>query len=428
MTRKKLLSLILLLFFVPSFLSGCWDRKELDDQAFVLAMGIDKGKDNMLQVSFRIAIPSKSGLAQAGGGGGSEGSIAERSSLLTSIAAPTIPAAITLASGYINRELNLMHLKAVVFGEPFARDGVGRVLSFLSRNREIRRIIFVGVSKGEAYKMLSSNNPDLEKTFSKWWEGVKMMQKSQAINSGTLFHQFTQDVFNNDINSTMMYLAVNKEAGKEISGDLKIPKEFKQGNLSVTSGEIPRKGGNQVEYVGTAVFKGDKLTDILNITETRTVMMLKGEFQKGYYILPDPEIKNKYISLELTEGSPPITKVSLKNGAITIDETISLEGDLIDIQGSVDYAANNNTLQKLNRYIANYIRENSLAFFEKTKKQEIDIVGYGEYARRDFLTLNDWENFKWHNKLPEAQLNLKVKVNIRRTGMLGIQRFQQTTD
>lgn len=425
MVRKKLLSFFILLFFVPLCLGGCWDRKELEDQAFVLTMGIDKGKDNMLLVTLRIAIPSKSGLGQTGGGGGGEGSVAEKSSLLTTIAAPTIPAAITLASGYINRQLTLIQMKGIVLGEPFARNGVQPVMNFLSRNRETRRIIFIGVTKGEAYKMLAANKPDLEKTFAKWWEGVKIMQKAQAINSGTLFHQFIQDMTSIEQNSTMMYFSINKDAGKEISGDFKIPKEFRQGNLNVISGEIPRNGGNQVEYIGTAVFKGDKLANILTLSETRIVMMLKGQFQKGYYIISDPTVKNKYISLEVSEGSPPITKVSIKNGEIKIYETISLEGDLIDVQGSIDYAGSTSSLKKLNKYISNVVRERALAVFEKTKKQKIDIVGYGEYSRRDFLTIKDWENFNWTDKFPNTSLYLNVKFNIRRTGMLGTQSIQK---
>lgn len=48
----------LFLFFVASlfFLSGCWDKMELEDRAYVVALGLDKNeKENFIDVTFQIA-------------------------------------------------------------------------------------------------------------------------------------------------------------------------------------------------------------------------------------------------------------------------------------------------------------------------------------------------------------------------------------
>lgn len=414
----------LFLILLPLFLAGCWDRKELEDQAFIQTMGIDRGKDHMLLITFRIAIPSKAGL-QSGGGGASPGSQAEQSSLLTSVIAPTIPAALNLASGYIDRQLTLMHLKAVVFGEDFAREGVMPVASFLARNRETRRSIFVGVSEGTAYKFLEGNKPDLEKTYAKWWEGIKLMENAQAIHPGTMFHNLIQDMQISGKQSEIMYFALNKNTKKDPSKDIQVPKPFQQGTLDVKAGEIPRTGGNEVDFIGAAVFKGDKFIETLTLRENLIAMMLRGNFQNSYYTIADPNVKNRFLSLEISEGSQPSISVSLQNNKIVIHEKLSLEGDLIDIQGKYNYASQISHLKELDRLIAKNIKKEGETVFNKFKEKKIDLIGYGEYAQRDFLTLDEWMAFNWAQKIKNAQLNLEVTFSTRRTGMAGKQPVPQ---
>lgn len=416
--------IVLILVLSVSFTLGCWDRKELEDQAFVQAIGIDKGQDNQLLVTFRIAIPSKAGLGPTGaggGGGGGVGSVAAKSSLLTTVAAPTIPAAITLASGYVNRELNLMHTKVFIFGEPFARQGVGPLLSILSRYRELRRNIFVCVAKGEAFKLLAENTPDLEKSFTKYWEGVKLLESRLAINPGSLFHEFAIDTEALGISGTMMYLAENERAKTAKAGDIKIPPSFMEGNLGIKAGEIPRTGGNPIEYIGTAVFKGDKFTDVLNLTETQSFLMLTGNFNRATLGVKDPLIKNRFIPFEIKQGSPPIVKVDIKGDRVKIKERLSVEGDLVAIQGPVEYATDLGKQKLLQSAVEKHLEEQACSMVKRLQKRGIDMVGYGDYAKRNFLTRAEWNKYNWPEKFKEAEIDLKFVFRIRRIGLQGRQ-------
>lgn len=46
------------LLFFSLFLSGCWDRRELDRLAIAVAVGIDKADDEY-QVSAQVVVPSE---------------------------------------------------------------------------------------------------------------------------------------------------------------------------------------------------------------------------------------------------------------------------------------------------------------------------------------------------------------------------------
>ena len=52
----------------PLVLSGCWDRREINDVAFVLASSIDKEND-LYRVSILIPLPGNMGGGGGGGGG-----------------------------------------------------------------------------------------------------------------------------------------------------------------------------------------------------------------------------------------------------------------------------------------------------------------------------------------------------------------------
>lgn len=423
MKIKNLISILLLLTFIPLITGGCWDRRELEDQAFVIAIGFDKGRNDQILVSFRIGIPSKSGLGQVGGGGGGggEGSIAKQSSLLTTVEAPSVPAAIILAQGYINRELSLLHTKGIIFGESFAKEGVGQTMEVLSRYRELRRNIFAGVCKGNAYEVLETNAPDLEKSYAKWWEGIKLMSSSQSTHPGTLLHNFLTDTERFDKEATMIYFATNENAAKGDPGKLKTPSSFLKDELGVKAGEIPRKGGNPVEFMGTAVFKGYKLDHVLNLTETQSVRMLTGDFRRTYYVLPVPGQKGKYINIELKQGSAPTIKVSLKDSEPVIEETLFLEGDLLSIHSKENYATDPAKMEKLNQIIEKDLKLRMDQLLKKEQKRGTDILGYGAYAKKNFMTEPEWNRFKWPERFKTAKVNIQVNFAIRRTGMQGEQ-------
>lgn len=66
----KALAACIPLLLLPMLLSGCWERKELNELAFVLGLGLDKAEDGY-KVSMQVVIPSSITSQSAGGSGGS---------------------------------------------------------------------------------------------------------------------------------------------------------------------------------------------------------------------------------------------------------------------------------------------------------------------------------------------------------------------
>jgi spore germination protein KC len=52
----------------------------------------------------------------------------------------------------------------------------------------------------------------------------------------------------------------------------------------------------------------------------------------------------------------------------------------------------------------------------KCKDLNTDALLFGDYAVKNFLTINDWESYDWNNRFKEADITVNVEFAIRRTG------------
>jgi len=58
---------------LSTLLTSCFDSKEIDDMAYVVALGLDKGATNHLKMTLQLAVPAKASSGEGGGSGGGGG-------------------------------------------------------------------------------------------------------------------------------------------------------------------------------------------------------------------------------------------------------------------------------------------------------------------------------------------------------------------
>jgi len=138
----------LCLLWVASLLilSGCWDRKELNEIALIRAIGIDRTEDGQVEVTLLQAIPQRA--EDAGGGektGGTQRVLSARSI--------NIPEAKAKLQQKLGREIFTGHQEVVVFGERMARTGIREALDYMARQPQVRldAVVFVSDSPKEIF-------------------------------------------------------------------------------------------------------------------------------------------------------------------------------------------------------------------------------------------------------------------------------------
>ena len=102
--------------------------------------------------------------------------------------------------------------------------------------------------------------------------------------------------------------------------------------------------------------------------------------------------------------------------AITVE--IEVEGD-IGAQDCQENLATPDKIASLNKRYAEAVRKEVLKALNKAKDEyKVDIFGFGEAVMRKYPRV--WEKLekKWNDEVfPTIEVNIKVKANVRRTGI-----------
>ncbi|HDR7856722.1 TPA: Ger(x)C family spore germination protein, partial [Bacillus paranthracis] len=140
MSLHKALSMILVVSLC--FLTGCWDRTELNDLAIELGWGLDQAKNNKVEISAQFIIPSKMGMGQSGR------SNAGKSVFIESGIGKDTHEAVQMMQTKMSREIFRGHQRVILIGEKMAKNGLASVLDAYSRDPDIRLRADAFVIKG----------------------------------------------------------------------------------------------------------------------------------------------------------------------------------------------------------------------------------------------------------------------------------------
>ena len=402
---------ILLLF------SGCYDSQEIDDYAYITLMGIDKGISDRIRLTFQV--PEFSEATGEGGGGGGAGlkNEAEKTEKENfTIDSSSILSAIATMNANIPKILNFMHLKAIVISEELAESGdLGELVAPLIRYRQLRNIINVIVCKGKAEDFVKSAKPYLGGLVTETLE--ELIERSSYTG---FYNDMSIGLLSDEIKSPYtqlltIYGAINKGEnltadGPMYEGEYKIPGDF-------YAGDVPRKGGQEIELLGTAVFDGDKMVGKLTGFESQMLHLVWGDLRRSVFTIPDPGDPKEAIPLEIKEFEPPRIKVDTKTDKPHIDVKLKMEGDITSVPSRIHYEYYKNK-QIIEEVFEKYLEDGIQKTFQKGKALNVDIFHFGTRAVKNFWTIPEWENYKWLEKISQATLSVDVEFTVRRTGKL----------
>lgn len=415
---RKVILLFLVCIIFSSTLTGCYDAKELTEWTYVYSIGMDHGIKDKLRMSIQIpTVKGSSSNNEISGMANSTISSEEKEGLTTiSIDCPSFYAGINMINTFLSRELNYMHTKFIVFSEKLAKDGIETYLNGFPRGRQIRRQLYIIISRDSARDFLKENVPRTSSSLTKMQEAIITQQSK---NTGYFPHVSYGDVTNSLKTSYGQIIiplaAVNnfsefwdsEETGSELS---KTSGEY-------YAGELPRIGGSKVEFLGTAIFDGGKMVGELNGDETRALLMTRGEFKKGNFAITDPKNSEKTVSLNISQQKKPKVKVNLTDSKPIIDLTVYLEGEILAIQSTIEYEK-----KELKPLLEDAFKEQIKMNLESTIKKcqylNSDVFKFGSVAGVQFRTIQEFESYNWLSKFKDASVNVSVQFSIKRTGTM----------
>lgn len=401
MYRSKCKVLVCILFFLLILtLTGCWDSKEIEQRATVLAIGIDVvdsedpkedeishlknqypiPNEEMIKLSAQIAVPGRIPLGPEKAGG------TEKPVLIISVVGHTFEDALYNLQQQVADEVFLGHLRIIVLNEEVAKKGTERFNDFLRRNPEIRRTASLVVSKESAstYMKLS---PELER--------VPSLYLADMVDNLAALGKFPPNFIG-------LFWTINSSKGQEPI----LP-------------YLALKKGSSIQLQGLAYFQGDQMVGKTTPLEIGVFMSVIGISKGGYAAFVKVPGTEEMVLVRAVDRKTKIN-VSLKDGKPHVDIKVRYESEIDEKQSPNINLSDSKMLVKIGKQASKDTAKSIRLLIAKSQESKSDIYGFGEHFRGK---LSKYWNKKiktkenWEEAFKELTYDVHVETYIHRVGM-----------
>jgi spore germination protein KC len=381
-------SLLLLCIFC---LSGCWDKKELDEIGTVIAVALDKDPKTG-DIDFTSQIIRPEALEPEGGGAGSPVEI-------ISTTGRTVFESIRNGLQVSDRRFFYAHTKVIVINEALAKEEILPVLDTFSRQQEMPRYVWLAVTKDIPAKEILGVKSKIESIQAQYLKNIIENEKFHSKASTPHLVSYYINSLEQGIEPTIGVLEIEKH--KEF------PAEIDDNKII-----------DQVKFSGVAVVKEDKVVGYLNEQETQGLNWLLQEVDSRVLLLPALIEENKLITLEIVGSATKIIpEINGENLSFVIDVQTEVAlaeqqaiDDLTELGEIVDY------LEKIEEKSSQLIKEEITTVVSKVQQEyKSDIFGFGQALEKKHP--KKWNEIKeqWGDIFPTVNYEVKVDTKMVKT-------------
>jgi Ger(x)C family germination protein len=391
--RKKLscrLLLAVLLITIVMPISGCWDRKEIENRGYVLGVAIDHATADDGQ--------GKKEFLYAPQGAGQRKYLVtmelpkfrkEASKEISSAQQHLIWAAEGESMFAITRAINTKvyfgmffeDIQIIIFSEAVAREGIGDIIDFWLRDAEIRRKVKLFVTPDRA-------------------EGIlKAKLQVDEVNS-----MFIAKLLNNADKSP--YFSSKATIG-EISEAIRNKRSFVM--------PLVMTAEKEVKLTRAAVFdKQQKMIGVFDEFEVYGAKLIKRELKQGVVVVSHPADAEKIAVFELYEADIKV-KPSFADNALRFSLEAKFVGTLGENQEARQDVLDPEFTKAMEEKVAAEYTRMVRKAYDKQQELKVETLGLGKLVYNEYPQY--WKSIKerWEEEVfPNVQLDVKITVSVRR--------------
>lgn len=380
------------LVFMCIFLTGCWDKVEIDRNAFVSVIGVDVGKDirnkkaledvkpgepfgerDLKRLNVTFAFPDISKYTSQ--------NPEISSDKFVKTPAYSMEDALSNAVSKSSRTLNLGHSELLLLSDELLQypEQIKEIADFLSRSPLVNRTMYVVMTEGNVEEFFNFNI-EMEKTLGTYLTGLMESSKRNA------------SILPVNLNEFLILLGDN---GNAIIPAIKIDKDK-----------------NEMLIDGIAIIKGYKHVGILSPQDTTVVEMLRGKLISGKKVIYKDKVP---IDFEIDNLERKI-KVTEDNGKLLFKINIDIEGRIKEYKVDRELFYDG-TIEEIEKYFSNSLSEEGQKIARRVQREYgVDIFGFREQITK-FMP-STWEKVKgdWEKAFKDAEIDVNVDVKARRIG------------
>lgn len=391
MIGKRILVIIMLVSVAIT--SGCWSRKELNELAVVMALGIDTHEDGYA-VSAQVLNASETGAKQ-------NSSMGSLPVITYTSVGKTIPDALQRMLSMAPRALYLSHLRVLIFGEELARQGVGNAMDFISRNHELRTDFFMLVAKGgRASDILEIVTPFEYIPANSLYSSIMISQKRWAATGKITLQKFITELKRGGSDPVLsgVQLRGSVEQGQNVENVKKIHPD------------------TMIQHAGLGVFKRDRLVGWLDESPSKGVNYILNRVETT---VGDIECAGGGVAAYLIHRTDSTTHVHLnEKGEPEFRVEMEIEADLSAVECTMKLDSPD-AITDLEKRIENRFNTNIAKHIRYIQSEYgADVFGSGEALHRQLPKV--WKKYRdnWDERFRTVQIQVNANVAIRRIGSI----------
>ncbi len=374
----KRLSLLLVILIMSAALWGCWDKIEIEQRLFVLAMGIDKIEEEQKSIpEDRYVVSFVSPVVGALMGNG------DTSFHTYKTTGKVFSVALNNMYTRFAKSLSFEHTRVLIFGEELLRDEelFKEALDSIGRSHEFHKSMYVFAVRGKAAESFELE-PKYEKLLAMYISGLADNYKYEDRIAKQAAYEMYSDFANNNGNTLIPRLIAEKDEAK---------------------------------VTGVAVIKNFKLLGFLSGTEYKPLSWIMGEGDRG---LIEVEHEGIYVPFEYNELNRKLKLDKVEGDKVFLTINLESEGAL------QEYIWGRKLLdQKLLRAIEEKLEKKIVALSESAlekfqQEYQMDVIGIRDYLIKFHPDVYEALKDDYETKFKDnISVKINAEVNIRRVGV-----------
>lgn len=425
MSKNKLLKNILIICIVFSLVYSFFGKSnssnDLDQLAYIMSIGIDVGDIDTYKISFQTSTiyssssdlsgeGSSSGGSSGGGGQSSGGSSESKtpSFEVHTIECNSIDSGINIINTYVDKQIDLSHCKLLLLSEEIAKKGISPIIYTLVNKIEIRPDCNLIISEIPDDEFVGTDKPSIQELLPKYYD----VTTNTKIESG-----YTKNITLTDFYTDLKCSACESTA---ILGTVRNPNK-KQTDTNSQSIGIDKASENItslkkepiIEILGLAAFKDDKLVGNLSGIETICHFILTNELDTCSISVPSPFETGNTLDLFIALSQKPKTKVIISNGSPFVKTQISLVAKILSFNNNTSNLTSD-LINQIEESTKKYLTDQLYQYLYKTSTEfKSDISGLGKFAKKNFVTLQDWDSYNWLSNYSSCSFQVDLDFSIK---------------
>ncbi|RXZ79030.1 Ger(x)C family spore germination protein [Paenibacillaceae bacterium] len=366
----------LVFILIACLLTGCWDRKEINDLAIITGIGVGRTPESNeleLILQFYTPVDSEGGGRSSGGG----------SSIARKIQGQNMTDAASRLQESTPRHLFWGHSQIFLMSEALARSGIQEPLDFMTRHPEPPERINVFICRGDLEKLLHWK-PAVERDSSVMLQEIGNLDNSLQV---TLLDLFKMTI-NPSGASILPIVEMTLESGEEFPN-----------------------------IIGTAILKNTRLIGVASKSQTRGIRWVTNKMDKATITLtPDSKAKNETISIYFrhinTAMEPKIVGNEWQMNIKTTATGIVLENN------SKLNVTKPEHMRQLQVMAGEHIAERIMGVVHPAQQRwNTDFLGFSSAFRRQYPKIWNKNKANWDQLFPKVAVQVETDLLINHSGL-----------